>query len=269
MDAKLLIKKIQALLHDPPEKPIILGKIGHEGRAKEIMGAIIDEANIPDDVRTADHIASAADRINLPKDEHFVTDFCRNPVIVHPLSGRQFDLKSLAQVDMRDITAIVDRSIVKLEDKYRGDNERLYLALWRELVESLKTDREGTARLGQLWELLPADTRIPDHSIWEHKKVTSAIAGALPKPAFLLFAIGPVQDFIVTARKTQDLWAGSYLLSYLSWSAMKVAADEFGPDSLIFPDLRRQPFADIWLIRKGLSLDDPNTKMEELSSPTL
>lgn len=270
MDDELIVKKIQALLHDPPEKPIILGKIGHEGRAKEIMGAIIDEANIPEVVRTADHIASAADRINLPKDEHFVTDFCRNPVIVHPLSGRQFDLKSLAQIDMRDITAIVDRSIVKLEEKYRGDNERLYLALWRELVESLKADSEGSARLGQLWELLPADTRIPDHSIWEHKRVTSAIAGALPKPAFFLFAIGPVQEFIATARKTQDLWAGSYLLSYLSWSAMKVVAEEFGPDSLIFPDLCRQPFADKWLIdEKGLNLEKPNIGREKLSSPTL
>ena len=268
MDGRLLTKKIQAILHDPPEKPIILGTIGHEGRAKEVMGTIINEANIPDDVRTADHIASAADRINLPKEEHFVTDFCRNPVIVHPLSGKQFDLKSLAQVDVRDITDTVDRSIVKLGDKYRGDNKRLYLALWRELVESLKTDSAGSARLGQLWELLPADTRIPDHSIWEHKRVTSAIAGALPKPAFLLFAIGPVQEFIATARKTQDLWAGSYLLSYLSWSAMKVVSEKFGPDSMIFPDLCRQPFVDMWLIKdKKLEFIEP--KGAELSSPTL
>jgi CRISPR-associated protein Cmr2 len=271
MNDKLLIKKIQAILHDPPEKPILLARrIGHEGRAKEIMGGIIEEAKIPDDVRTADHIASAADRINLPKDEHVIADFCRNPVIMHPLSGRDFDLKSLAQMDIKDITATVDRAIVYLEDKYRDDNERIYLALWRELVERLKTDDKDAAKLGQLWELLPADTRIPDHSIWEHKRVTSAIAGALPKPAFLLFAIGPVQDFIATARKTQDLWAGSYLLSYLSWSAMKVVSEEFGPDSLIFPDLCRQPFADLWLINdKGLSLEKPNTGKEELSSPTL
>ncbi|PIQ93737.1 MAG: type III-B CRISPR-associated protein Cas10/Cmr2, partial [Nitrospirae bacterium CG11_big_fil_rev_8_21_14_0_20_41_14] len=209
MDNKLLIKKIQAILHDPPEKPIILGKIGHEGRAKEIMSelGLFDEARIPEDVRTADHIASAADRINLPQNEHFVADFCRKPVIIHPLSGKEFDLKSLAQVDMKDVTSTVDRAIVYLEDKYKDDNERIYLALWRELVERLKADPKDAAKLGQLWELLPADTRIPDHSIWEHKRVTSAIAGALPKPAFLLFAIGPVQEFIATARKTQDLWA--------------------------------------------------------------
>ena len=234
------------------------------------MGGIIDKARIPEVVRTADHIASAADRINLDKDERFIADFRRQPVIMHPLSGKAFDLGSLAQVDMKEVTATVDRSIVYLEDKYKGDNEKIYLALWRELVDCLKNDNSIAARLGQLWEILPADTRIPDHSIWEHKRVTSAIAGALPKPAFLLFAIGPVQDFIATARKTQDLWAGSYLLSYLSWSAMKVVAEDFGPDSLIFPDLCGQPFADKWLIdEKGLKLEEPNISRDELSSPTL
>lgn len=272
MDDKLLIKKIQALLHDPPEKAIILGKIGHEGRAKEIMTGLVSkgDAKIPDEVKTADHIASAADRINLPKYEHFVADFCGKPVIKHPLSAKEFVLKKLPD-DIADITAAVDRAIVSLaDDKYRGNNEQLYLALWRELIHSLMDKQNDTARLGQLWELLPADTRIPDHSIWEHKRVTSAIAGALPTPAFLLFAIGPVQEFIATARKTQDLWAGSYLLSYLSWSAMKVVAEEFGPDCLIFPDLCGQLFADKWLLdEKQFKFDKPNTSKDYLSSPTL
>lgn len=270
MDDKLLVKKIQALLHDPPEKPIILGRIGHEGRAREIMAAILAKAHakITDEVRTADHIASAADRINLPQDERFISDFRKNPVIIHPLSGTDFDLKSLAQVEIGEITAAVDRSLVALSEKYANDLEKLYLALWRELLDLLIRDPAQQSRLGQLWELLPADTRMPDHSIWEHKRITSAIAGALPKPAFLLFAIGPVQEFIATARKTQDLWAGSYLLSYLSWSAMKVVAEEFGPDSLIFPDLCGQPVTDLWVKEKGLEIEG-NLASEQLSSPTL
>jgi CRISPR-associated protein Cmr2 len=268
MDEKLVIKKIQALLHDPPEKPIILGRVGHEGRAKEIMGGIIDDTRIPDEVRTADHIASAADRINLPKDQYYVSDFLKTPVIVHPLSGRQFDLKGLTQLELADITSSVDRSIVYLAEKYKGNYQTLYLALWRELVDRLIDEDKGKSRLGQLWELLPADTRIPDHSIWEHKRITSAIIGALPTPAFLLFAIGPVQEFIATARKTQDLWAGSYLLSYLSWSAMKVVADIYGPDSIIFPDLCRQPITDLWLKEKGLEISG-KIRSEEFSSPTL
>lgn len=270
MDNNLLIKKIQAILHDPPEKPIILGKIGHEGRAKDLMVklGLLDEAKIQDDVKTADHIASAADRINI-KDKEFVANFCRNPIIKHPLSAKEFDLRSLAQIETEKITIAVDKGIGEIAEGCSGDNEKIYLSLWRSQLDELIKSGDGDTKLGQLWELLPADTRIPDHSIWEHKRVTSAIAGALPQPAFLLFSIGPVQDFIATARKTQDLWAGSYLLSYLSWSAMKVVAKEFGPDSLIFPDLCRQPFADKWLIEKGLRLEKPNTGKDELSSPTL
>jgi CRISPR-associated protein Cmr2 len=37
----------------------------------------------------------------------------------------------------------------------------------------------------------------------------------------LAFHIGPVQDFIVTARRTQDWWMGSWFLSHLSQTAIK------------------------------------------------
>ncbi len=267
MDEQFVIKKIQALLHDPPEKPIILGRIVHEGRAKEIMGNIIKEAEIPDDVKDADHIASAADRINLPKKEEFTADFLKSPIIIHPLSGKKFDLKSLAQLELDKVTELVNDSVSALADKYGKNQMMIYLSLWRELLDLLKAKEENKTYLGQLWELLPADTRIPDHSIWEHKRITSAVAGALPNPAFLLFAIGPVQDFIATARKTQDLWSGSYMLSYLSWCAMKTISETYGPDCIIFPDLCRQPMADLWLIEKGLKIEKPNK--EKLSSPTL
>jgi CRISPR-associated protein Cmr2 len=38
--------------------------------------------------------------------------------------------------------------------------------------------------------------------------------------ARLYFSIGPVQGFVAQARRTRDLWAGSFLLSYLSNAAM-------------------------------------------------
>ena len=43
--------------------------------------------------------------------------------------------------------------------------------------------------------------------------------------------IGPVQDFIKTARRSRDLWYGSWMLSELS----KAAARAIGSDHLIFP----------------------------------
>ena len=40
------------------------------------------------------------------------------------------------------------------------------------------------------------------------------------KNLMLMFTIGPVQSFIEAARKTEDLWMGSYILSYLVATAM-------------------------------------------------
>ena len=55
----------------------------------------------------------------------------------------------------------------------------------------------------------------------------------------LLFSIGPVQSFIASARKTEDLWAGSYLLSFLVEKAIQqlhqLSQVEGGSVELIFP----------------------------------
>lgn len=51
--------------------------------------------------------------------------------------------------------------------------------------------------------------------------------------SLLTLAIGPVQDFIATARRTRDLWFGSYLLSELSKAAALAVHNEGG--RLIFP----------------------------------
>jgi CRISPR-associated protein Cmr2 len=44
-----------------------------------------------------------------------------------------------------------------------------------------------------------------------------------------------VQDFIATARRSRDLWYGSWLLSELSKAVAKHIADTYGFDRLIFP----------------------------------
>lgn len=59
-----------------------------------------------------------------------------------------------------------------------------------------------------------------------------------------IFQIGPVQEFIKQSRKTRDLWASSYLLSYLIQNAI----EKVGNDKLIYPspnhysDLKDQLF---------------------------
>jgi CRISPR-associated protein Cmr2 len=51
----------------------------------------------------------------------------------------------------------------------------------------------------------------------------------------LAIALGPVQEFIATARRTRDLFAGSRLLSEAASCAAKALAKEVGVENLIFP----------------------------------
>ncbi|MFU1798619.1 type III-B CRISPR-associated protein Cas10/Cmr2 [Paenibacillus azoreducens] len=61
----------------------------------------------------------------------------------------------------------------------------------------------------------------------------------MEKRILMLFSIGPVQDFIAQARKTRDLWFGSYVLSELSKEAARCLSEEF-KGQLIFPSFNQQ-----------------------------
>ena len=51
----------------------------------------------------------------------------------------------------------------------------------------------------------------------------------------LLVSLGPVQDFIASARRGQDLWFGSWLLSDLAAKAANAIEKRVGPGALVFP----------------------------------
>ena len=220
-------------------------------------------------VQRADWWASAADRPQWPMEEATVpardgrtrtraiaewaqVHWARNPTLIHPLNGKKFDLGSLADTDFHDVK---DRSRTHFERLVVPDGDaidwrRTLLAFWRFGPELREEADNGT--LGQLWPLLPADTRIPDHSIWDHLDLVSAFAGAFTADpdgdaALLALSIGPVQSFIAAARSTSDLWAGSHLLARLSWEAAKVVCERLGPDAVLFPRLRGIPQVDVWL----------------------
>lgn len=57
------------------------------------------------------------------------------------------------------------------------------------------------------------------------------------KKGFLLFTIGPVQSYIETARKTQDLYMGSYIISYLIFDAIKLLLDYIPVEDIVFPSV--------------------------------
>jgi len=65
----------------------------------------------------------------------------------------------------------------------------------------------------------------------------------MPHSSFVLFALGPVQGFIKASRTVRDLWSGSYLLSYLTFRAMKAVADGAGERAIVFPNYAELPLA--------------------------
>ena len=128
---------------------------------------------------------------------------------------------------------------------------------WRFGPERSRPKIDG--KLGALWGVLPADTRVPDHSIWDHLDHLGLRRGVRRRSegdaALLALAIGPVQGFIASARTTSDLWAGSHLLARLAWEAMKPVCEALGPDAILFPRLRGVPQVDVWL-RDRMNLPD-------------
>lgn len=223
-------------------------------------------------VQRADWWAAAADRPQWPMDEITVTtragecktmaiaDYARvnwasNPQLIHPLSGETYDLARHGGLADSDITDLKQRSFshfsrLLVRDDGVTNFRKSVLSFWRFGPEVAEDDDFGT--VGELWRLLPADTRVPDHSIWDHLDLTSAFAGAFAADpdgdvALLSLAIGPVQSFIEASRSTSDLWAGSHLLARLAWEAMKPVCEQFGPDAILFPRLRGIPQVDLWL----------------------
>ncbi len=272
-------RKIVAFLHDPPGKALVLLSKPHI-RHKQLAEALqrIALGRVPskeehDLADRADRIASAADRVNFPSPVTAYWDEV-TPCLTHPLAvvarphivpvpsdpSKLIELNErIQEAAARDLVGDWAASLGQNPDRLKG----LYFRLWRLLYEETSRRME----LGPWLKLLPADTRQPDHTLEQHLSVTAALADALPHPAVLILSIGPVQSFISASRRTQDLWMASWLLSYLSWSAMEPLVDNWGPDVILYPSLYGQPLADHWLSGKHGGL--PRPREDALARPTL
>ncbi len=257
-DSLLWTVKLAARLHDPVEKALILMRTleGHEGGTSRDLRERLGLTGLPRAVhaavRRSDQWASAADRAAFPnrnEDGKYPAwqrvRFDQQPVIIHPLTGEPFDLGEFREIEPEQVKALAQDHFTSLI--HDGDLRRTALAFWR-FGPEIDADE-----LRSLWAMLPADTRVPDHTIFDHLDLTAALAGCFaldPEggPALLAVSLGPVQEFIAAARSTSDLWAGSHLLSRLSWEAMRVVCEALGPEAILFPRLRGVPQVDLWLL---------------------
>lgn len=263
----LWLAKLAAWTHDPAEKALVLmrtpGKGHEDGTVRSLKNAFFANGvptHIKDAIEQADWWAAAADRPQ--SGANWRVHFSGEPVLIHPLSGEEYNLGKIDDIHPEHIAACSEAHFTDLIVRNENgdiDPKRTALNFWR-------FGPEMDSTLPLLWQLLPADSRVPDHTIWSHLDLSSAFAAAFvadalspgPSPAegrgekkgnaaLLSMSFGPVQDFIAQSRSTSDLWAGSHLLSRIAWEGLKVIANAIGPDAVIFPQLRGVPQVDLWL----------------------
>jgi len=258
--------KIRAFLRCPPDRALISGE---RERAEKLMELTLGDDFIPDEVEDKVEIAHqnayALDRPSFLSS--CSVDFPHDLVLTHPLSGGE-GWKINGNWNLGEAQKAVEEALKELSRKYGGDSQRLFLALWRLLPERIKKARQGNGGIGPFWDLIPADPCVPDHSVWDHASISSALVPTVsegtPKAAFLIFTVASVQGFLSNARRTQDLWMGSFLLSFLMWEAIKVIAEKCGPDCIISPELREQPLVDLWLHEERQICEIPMPKIGDL-----
>ena len=234
-----------AFLHDPPDKALDIR--GHERRAgrylEAALGRPVDVASIKQEAGLADRLAAIAERLPMPTagrdGERAVAVENGTLQVHHPLGGASRRVKAPA-LDPTRVEGII-RELVNGIDQ----PSLRHLALWRLLPERL-------AELDPAYALLPADTRVPDHTIWHHADTATALlpADTGSGASFLSFALAPVQTFIAAARSLRDLWSGSLILSWLTFEALLPVIEDLGPAAVIFPYLRGNPMLDVWLRRQ-------------------
>lgn len=105
----------------------------------------------------------------------------------------------------------------------------------------------------------PADTRVPGHTVFDHVSAAMAMANwfsgargrkAAPRGYLVVVDLASVQSWIGEARRLRDMWAASWLASFLAWRTVEPLVERYGPDVLLQPPARLHPFYTAWLLSK-------------------
>ncbi|NEQ64542.1 MAG: type III-B CRISPR-associated protein Cas10/Cmr2 [Symploca sp. SIO2D2] len=217
----------------------------------------------------ADSIISASDRAAISSFPDNYACGEQGVDISHLLSGANLHLKvPQQQKNLLDI----------IPDGVKTDIKCLYWWLWRCLPQVTCDQFDNDSLL-----LMPAQTSLPDSSVWNYASLRAAFAGALAgydlttadlekqgasdkplsHPYLVTFTFCPVQELIKASRKMRDFWAGSWILHYLSAKICWRLAQQYGPDSLLYPSLYQQPLIDHWLLQEWPEAFKPWVKKVE------
>jgi len=256
--------KVCCFFHDPPTKVFDIDK--HKENAKELvenkLGIGCNKRKgkeVCELCKEADKLVTSVDRFispHLTMSRQTAVKY-DNKVLYHPLSSCRFEA---GRIEGKE-SEYRKRFVNELKERLEGIEDDFFWVFHciRHFIPRLLSLREKS--LSWFWEHLPADSRIPDHGIWHHCAMTSAIHSCFQKSQkkniddeivshIYLFEFIPVQGFISGARKLRDFWTGSMLVSYLTFSVMVRVIEELGSDHIVFPNPIGQPLVDRYLYEK-------------------
>jgi CRISPR-associated protein Cmr2 len=180
--------KIWGLLHDPMLKSLY-SKKNEEGIWEEILRKLgnSNPKAFAEKLKVADHIAAASDRPSWDQNNdrgHVDYIHAQGLHVSHLLSGKA---QSVVMANRRDAhpeqdqilkskeAEIIKKQLFPLLDGLSEEeqHQKTFWWLWRCFPVAMASE------FGDNTALLPADTRIPDCSIWSHNSSVASIAGSL------------------------------------------------------------------------------------------
>jgi CRISPR-associated protein Cmr2 len=267
---KFFKAKAWALLHDPPHKMwaiLNLAKYGderqppgeknlkdlpqHEREAVYLwhdvglaqhFGPITTDEKISDLVKEADRTSSTMDRWFFDQIRRAIgeREVLFKYMSLHNIFNPSLKIELPEGINIDKVSEFAQKIKKILDNLEKGDeNYRLAYHLFYSLYELMWIQKELPPSL--------AETRIPTHTVFDHLYATASVVNMLwPKGdevgGYLVeIDIPQIQRVVNAARKAGDLWAGSWLVSMLTWLTAWPFVWKYGPDVMIKPTLRLNP----------------------------
>ena len=266
--------KIAALLHDPVNKAWLLVEgENHEEKAKMYAMKLLEGSNLSarigsilahiSDRRSkhvvgrADALASSIDRwvisiLTTYKDQylHGVFKVNRADIIKNVIDPR-YKIK-LRKPKSQGISEFI-RELSNILKHFKDDKRLLYHVLYA-LYEVIFYNKVGEE---DIFVGSAADTRCPTHTVFDHAYATTTMINIIKhrngivehdEPSKFLNGyvvvvdLAGVQKYLMASRKLRDLWISSWFASMLAWTSIWPLILALGPDILVTPSPRNNPF---------------------------
>lgn len=246
--------KAWALLHDPPHKmwalygTLKLTAGGHREDAVKVWEELGLREALGDPADSEEKIVHAADDMASTSDR-WITNFAFANVLrvfeynkLHNIFDpkHQIDIRPLRRGELEEFL----RDLAGELKPFASDPRRVYHALYA-LYEVEWAARKLPPSL--------ADTRAPTHTLFDHVYATALTLNLLWPDGkvggyAVMVDIPGIQQVVGAARKAGDFWAGSWMISTVTWLTLWPFVWEFGADVLLKPSPRYNPYyhATLW-----------------------